>query len=420
MAGADQLFGGPQGGSTELDKTGYKYNYKEMRMTMQIASLSAGVDSPWGTGIGLLLPYAWLRYEDWNTDRNKKPQVSDALGDTEIRLRQNVLQPFKLKPLSGTYQLPRFFLTAGVVLPNRSAYSTNTVKDLSISRGANWLIAELEIQQELPQNFGLSLTGGYRTALNYASTPDSDPSIGLGWGDEFRSALSARYLLDLPVVEGVGNYFVPKRLLLLVNGEFLHRNKSTVVENLDVGRQPYPDSGGQTVSLTPTFMVGYNDNWSVTASARVPLYRYVNGEQPVQSTSYFFGLNWSWSSTPPKPELGKLAEIGQGPTTPDIEKLLVPGKYTLIDYWATWCEPCGRLGVKLENELPSRPGVVLARVDATAWEAEEWNKFLPGAPGIPVLDLYDRAGKLLVRLQGDDCFGYAAHLPADASEATAP
>ena len=405
-------------------KNGLPSNYKDLKMQMQIAALSAGLDAPWGTGLGLLVPYAFLKYEDWTTaptkaNPNGKPILSNDFGDPEIRVRQDVLRPFDLKPLSGSVNWPRIFATLGVVVPNKSAYSSDATKDLAISRGAWWLIAELEAHLELPQNFGLSLTGGWRTALTYATNGDPNPQ-GLGWGDEYRTGLSGRYSLDMPVVDGAGNYFVPKRLMFVLTGDFLYRNQSTVVENAEVGRLAYPDSGGRYINLTPTLMVGYNDSISATASARIPMSAFVNGEQPVQYTSWFFGLNYAWSSTPkPRTPTGN-AEVGKGPANVEIEKLLVPGKITLVDYWATWCEPCGRLGVKIERELPNYAGVALARVDATNWEAEDWAKYLPGAPGIPVLDVYGRDGKLIVRLQGDDCFAYTAQLPADASSAVAP
>lgn len=420
-SGSDELWNG----SAPLPaKDGLPSNYKELRMQMKIAALSAGLDAPWGTGLGLLVPYAFLRYDDWTTVPTKanpggKPIESNDFGDPEFRLRQDVLKPFGLEPLSGPVNWPRIYATLGMVAPNTKAYSADATRDLAISRGAWWILGELEAHLELPKSFGVSLTGGYRHPLTYATNGEPNPN-GLGWGDEYRSSLSGRYSLDMPVLEGAANWFVPKRLMFVVTGEFLYRNQSTVVESAGLPRREFPDSGGRYINATPTLVISYNDAISATASARIPLYSFVNGEQPVQYISWFFGLNWSWSATPKKPKLPGEAEVGKPPATVEIEKLLVPGKITLVDYWATWCEPCGRLGVKIERELPYYPGVALARVDATAWEAEDWAKFLPGVPGIPVLDVYGRDGKLIVRLQGDDCFAYTAQLPADASSAVAP
>ena len=105
-------------------------------------------------------------------------------------------------------------------------------------------------------------------------------------------------------------------------------------------------------------------------------------------------------------------EVGEAPKEELIAKLLVPGKITIVDYWATWCGPCKKLAPIVEAYADGRDDVVLKKVDATEWEAPEMGRYLPAVSGLPVLDIYGPDGRLIRRIDGSECFDFAKHVPA--------
>jgi hypothetical protein len=70
------------------------------------------------------------------------------------------------------------------------------------------------------------------------------------------------------------------------------------------------------------------------------------------------------------------------------------------------------LGPKLEEAAKNRSDLLIQRVDATEWGKEEWNKYLPGVQGLPVLDIFGKDGKLLERRTGEETDHFDRALPA--------
>jgi len=382
-------------------------NHRTQRMTLQLGLLSAGIDAPFGTGIALILPYASLHYDDWQTDQKfKAPIRAKGIGDIEVRLRQDVMAALGLR------KGPRVVLSAGTAAPT-GTYTENTVTDLSIGRGAWWAIGEAELLGDLPLGFGYYALAGARKALSETSDP-----AHLQWGNEYRGNLGVRFSYGLPEWS-----WIPQRVTLACNAELLRRDFSTIID-VNGARGEFKSSGGTYVNVLPTLMISLNDLLSLTGSLRVPAYRDVRGTQPVMDTSYFVGVSGQFQigtkATLPPSEPARAAVPGQPPSAPEIRALLAPNQVTLVDYWATWCEPCKKLGAELEALVQTRPDVALRRVDASEWDKPTWERMLPDAAGLPVLDIYGTDGKLIARLMGEAAFGYASQLPTPAAPVAAP
>jgi len=151
---------------------------------------------------------------------------------------------------------------------------------------------------------------------------------------------------------------------------------------------------------------------SATMTVRVPLYRDVNGYQPVPGLGGVLALNWSWDSAPapqgPKPAL----EPGDKPKEAAIAQVLVAGKTTMVEYGATWCAVCKKLKPKLAAFAATREDVVFRHIDVTDWDVPRMKRVLPAQPGLPVLDIFGPDGRLIKRLWGEQTFKYAEIVPA--------
>jgi len=108
---------------------------------------------------------------------------------------------------------------------------------------------------------------------------------------------------------------------------------------------------------------------------------------------------------PSKDELAKLdMKVIATATEVTLEDHLVPGKFTIFDYYADWCGPCLKLAKKLEGYAVSRDDLAIRKIDIVNWEspaAKQATKTYK-LPGLPYVRVYGPEGKFRGTVEGDD------------------
>ena len=83
-------------------------------------------------------------------------------------------------------------------------------------------------------------------------------------------------------------------------------------------------------------------------------------------------------------------DIRRGGAAIELGELLVPGKITVLDFYADWCGPCRKIAPHLEK-LSEDPQVVVRKIDIVNWKspvARQWQ-----LRSIPNMRVYDKSGK---------------------------
>jgi copper chaperone CopZ len=92
-----------------------------------------------------------------------------------------------------------------------------------------------------------------------------------------------------------------------------------------------------------------------------------------------------------------------GRTRLDLDKLAVPGKVTIFDYYADWCVPCHVLEARLQRYLKGHPKVALRRLNIGNWDNVAAHQAADlGATALPYLVVYDGKGKVIAAVTGGD------------------
>jgi len=83
----------------------------------------------------------------------------------------------------------------------------------------------------------------------------------------------------------------------------------------------------------------------------------------------FPGENRKEFAALPADVVGKLDIVSfDGAKKIDLKAIAVPGKITVVDYWAEWCSPCHFLEKRLQHLLNSDPNMALRRVNVGKWD----------------------------------------------------
>jgi len=101
----------------------------------------------------------------------------------------------------------------------------------------------------------------------------------------------------------------------------------------------------------------------------------------------------------PGADVAWLAEPGEDV---DIGLHLVPGKVTVVDFWAEWCLPCREVDREMAEILGEVDDVALRKIDVVDWESAVARRYLRRVEALPYLLVFDKQGKRIAVVEGLD------------------
>ncbi|NRA31709.1 MAG: thioredoxin family protein [Polyangiaceae bacterium] len=97
---------------------------------------------------------------------------------------------------------------------------------------------------------------------------------------------------------------------------------------------------------------------------------------------------------------GDVEDVAVGGKSFLLSDALVPGKITVVDFWAEWCHPCRHIDSALRRLAAGFPDLAVRRAELIDFDSPVAQAHLPGVAGLPVVWIFDRFGKRVQVLEG--------------------
>jgi thiol-disulfide isomerase/thioredoxin len=133
-------------------------------------------------------------------------------------------------------------------------------------------------------------------------------------------------------------------------------------------------------------LVGESDRSAAGGSARGPLVGEQGFDEPPQSAAAAQG-----GDVLDLVQAGELAELAPA-----------PGKWTVFDFWAPWCEACKVLDKRLRALAAQRPGLAVRRVNIVDFKSPIARRELPAVSQLPHLRLVRDGGAVVYEASGPE------------------
>ncbi len=243
-----------------------------------------------------------------------------------------------------------------------------------------------------------------------------DPVLGVDVARDFQLwSIAAFGASQLPLYAGVHGYQAGIRLGggLLVSSRFglpraTFRLGVNWVQELPErwdGAVPTEDGnlGRTDLFAGAGVTVPFLDDWSVSLDVRARVWGHVVGAQfsmPVVvelSLGRLFHFESGQHEERPAVE-GDVREIVRAGEEAPLTG--VPGKWTVFDFWAPWCEACGVLDHGLRAWVADDPGIALRRVNIVDFESPIALRELRGVEALPHVRLVSPGGEVVLEESG--------------------
>lgn len=339
-------------------------NPSELGIDVHLGTIQLSLSTPTRTTIDVQLPAGNLTTRQLGMTRTDR-----GVGDLELRLQQRTAPARRSRASFGA--------AAGAVLPT-GAYVARSgaaqlppeASTLTLGRGVAWWLAELDAR--LP----VEARGDVAAQLS-ARGPLGRTDDDFGWGPEVRGSLGGR---------GRIGAWLDARL----TGDVQWRAGATEPDPFAGGRIDSANVGGWQLTAIPSITARLPGGVAVSLGLRIPLVTDVTGNQLVPGTGAFLAVGHArpLSRSRSRPRAGAAPIVVAAAT----------GRFTVVDYWATWCAPCAEIDRALTAAAPGWPDVDIRRVDMTH---DDPALTLPaGARGLPVIEIFDARGQRVALLEG--------------------
>jgi thiol-disulfide isomerase/thioredoxin len=366
-----------------------------------------------GLGVNLNLPIGLVTRTPNPAQSSEAINRTSGLGDMTLGVRYDLGAHWRYRPsLVAELQLS---LPSGTTA-KLAAASSATPTFVSLGSGGYALGGRIIATHFVATQLAISANIGARGQLGPGGT-------GLTFGDTLTYGAGVTWLPIKGVTIGAD-------VAGLVAGTTFNETEAV---NGRTGE--LTSTGGHWLAAELTAGVRVAEGVSLIGRGRLPFWRDVNGTQVTETFSMSFGVVYTWTSTeeeseddhdahdhgadePDAPDPGThepdahqpdahnpgthqpsararadIAVAASGGDSFTVADVVVPGKVTVIDFWATWCAPCTKIAQRLETLAASDSDVAVRTVEAPDNDADVVEEHLGGKLVLPTVWIFDRAGR---------------------------